>query len=666
MTPAPPSASEWAAAQLNELEANDLRRRPLVVTSPPGPETGIDGRTVLSLCSNNYLGLAGHSRVQQAAANAALEWGAGAGASRLVSGSMSIHRELESKLAGLKGCEDAMLFSSGYLANIGAISALVGPGDAVFSDRLNHASIVDGCRLSRAEVRVYEHNNLDQLADLLDSSASARRLIVTDTIFSMDGDLARLTKLREIAKSNGAMLMVDEAHATGLLGPDGGGALEAAGLSGKADLVMGTLSKAIGASGGFIAGTRHVVELVRNRARTYIFDTALAPSSAGAAIEALEIMRTEPQRRSAALGHAKRLAAGLTALGYKVVSPAAAIIPLHVGESKAAVELSNELLDLGVMAPAIRPPTVAPGTARLRLTVMATHTQEHIDRALSAFERLSGENSGARKRSSESVPNGARDARRLRAIRDARSSRVESSIDPRVVAAGGVFVTGTDTGVGKTFVAAELARMWGTQGLRVAALKPVQTGTDTGDDDLRLIGERGRISPELLACPYSFPDALAPQVAAEGIGAKICLEPIRESFNDLRSKADLVIVEGSGGLLVPLAENLTMADLAGRLRIPIIVVATAALGTLNHTALTLASAAQHGLTILGVVVNKFPRRPDIAERTNPEAMEKLLKATVIGILPDDNKIDEDPAQFFAPRLGGRFAREDFAASRGVH
>jgi len=656
----------WATAQLSELEAGGLLRRPLITSSMPGPEVRINGRDVVCLCSNNYLGLAAEARVRQAAANASMKWGAGAGASRLVSGSTTIHRDLESRLATLKACEDAMLFSSGYLANTGAIAALVGAGDAVFSDELNHASIVDGCRLSRAQVLVYRHNNLGDLKGLLDSSQAARRLIVTDSIFSMDGDVARLPELAEIARQHDAMLMVDEAHATGVVGPSGGGALEAAGLAGSAYLVMGTLSKAIGGSGGFVAGTGEVIELLRNRARTYIFDTAPSASSAGAAIEALEIMKAEPQRRLTTLRHAATLADGLAALGCKIDTPAAAIIPVLIGESRSAVARADQLLELGVWAPAIRPPSVPGGTARLRLTVMATHTEEHIERALTAFETVLGQ-----KASSSPARTIARSSYRYRAESPAvgglvssqrpRGRLIMAAIDPAVVAAGGVFVTGTDTGVGKTYVSALLAKLWGALGVRVAAMKPVQTGTDAGDDDLQQIAQEGGIPPELLSRPYSFPDALAPKVAAERMGREICLEPIIQSCADLRSKADLVIVEGAGGLLAPVAESLTMAELAGRLGMPLIVVARPGLGTLNHTALTLEAARRRGLMVLGVVLNKFPDRPDLAERTNPGAIEQSGDEVILGIVPD-NQMNQDPAGCFSSRLGGRFAHEGFLES----
>jgi len=655
----------WATNQLNELDAAGLRRRPLIASSMPGPEVRINGRDVICLCSNNYLGLAADVRVRQAAANAAIKWGAGTGAARLTSGSMTIHRDLESRLAALKTCEDAMLFSSGYVANTGAIAALVGTGDTVFSDELNHASIVDGCRLSRANVLVYRHNNLRDLKNLLDSSGAARRLIVTDSIFSMDGDVARLPELAEIARQYDAMLMVDEAHATGVVGPTGGGALEAADLAGSAYLVMGTLSKAIGGSGGFVAGAGEVIELLRNRARTYIFDTAPTPSSAGAALEALEIMKAEPKRRLTTLHHAAKLADGLAALGWQIDTPAAAIVPVLIGESKAAVASADRLLELGVWAPAIRPPSVPDGTARLRLTVMATHTDEHIERALGAFETLlggKGFSSSARqipRPSDRRRTESAAAADGLVSDQRARGRLIRSTIDQAVVSAGGVFVTGTDTGVGKTYVAALLAKLWGALGVRVAAMKPVQTGTDAGDDDLQQVAQKGGIPPDLLSGPYSFSEALAPKVAAERAGREICLEPIVRSCADLRSKADLVIVEGAGGLLAPLAENLTMAELAGRLGLPVIVVARPGLGTLNHTALTLEAARRRGLTVLGVVLNKFPSRPDLPERTNPEEMEQSGEEVILGVVPDNNEMNQDPARCFSSRLGGRFACKEF-------
>jgi 8-amino-7-oxononanoate synthase len=375
----------WLAAELEDLRQHHLLRGLSDFETAPEPEIIYQGRKYLLLASNNYLGLATDPRVVSAATDAVRRYGASTGASRLVSGSTTLHRELESELAALKGTEAAILFSSGYLANLGTIGALVGPGDVVFCDRLNHASIVDAAFLSRARLVVYHHNDADHLADLLDRHTGRRRLIVTDSVFSMDGDLAPLGALCDLADRWTCMLMVDEAHATGVLGARGAGAVESLGLRGRVPIVMGTLSKALGSVGGFVAGSRRLVDFLRNRARPFMFDTALAPSAVGAAIAALRVARADEERRAWLRQMIAVLHDELQDLGYDVLPPAAAILPVVVGDADAALDLALALRERGIWAPAIRPPAVPRGTARVRVTLMATHTQAHVERAVSAF-----------------------------------------------------------------------------------------------------------------------------------------------------------------------------------------------------------------------------------------------------------------------------------------
>ena len=380
----------FCAEELATLEAAGLGRRVRTLESASEPEVILDGRRVLCLASNNYLGLAAHPDVVDAAAEAARKYGAGAGSARLVTGGLVIHDELEARLAAFKGTEAALLFSSGYLANLGTVSALVGPGDAVFSDSLNHASIIDGCRLSKADVHVYHHADAGHLAERLEGwrrgvGGDARALVVTDSVFSMDGDVAPLRDIAAACERHGAIFMVDEAHATGVVGPGGRGAVAGCGLEGRVGVVMGTLSKSLGAAGGFIAGSADLCAYLRNRARSFVFDTALPPPTAAAALAALDILRREPERPVRARRLAARLATGLRAAGYPVPDPAAAVLPVVVGAPEAAVGLSARLLDAGVLVTAIRPPSVPEGTSRLRATVMATHTDLQIDRAIAAF-----------------------------------------------------------------------------------------------------------------------------------------------------------------------------------------------------------------------------------------------------------------------------------------
>jgi 8-amino-7-oxononanoate synthase len=372
--------------ELRRLEGASLLREVRALDSPQDPEITLEGERLLLLCSNNYLGLANDPRVVGAAAEAARRWGAGAGSARLIVGGTSLHDEMETRLAMLKGTKAALLFSSGYLANLGTIASLTGPEDAIFSDERNHASIIDGARLSRARVHVYRHADVKHLTRLLREHAGARRaLVVTDTVFSMDGDLAPLPAIVETCARAGAILMVDEAHATGVVGPGGRGAVAHFGLEGRVPVVMGTLSKSLGAGGGYIAGSRALIAFLRNRARTFVFDTALPPPVAGAALAALDVLAAEPDRPARVRALATRLARALRARGFQVPDPDAAIVPVVVGESGAALRLAAALRRNGVLVPAIRPPSVAPGTARLRATVMATHTEAHIDQAADAF-----------------------------------------------------------------------------------------------------------------------------------------------------------------------------------------------------------------------------------------------------------------------------------------
>lgn len=375
-------------AQLDELEGAGLLRAPRVITGPQGPEVEIDGRRVICLCSNNYLGLADDPRIAAAAHEALHHEGVGAGASRLISGSMESHRSLETRAAALVEAEAALFFSTGYAANLGTIQALAGPEDLVLSDALNHASLIDGCRLSRARVEVFRHRDVDHAAHILrEHRAHARSaLIVTDALFSMDGDRAPLRELRALADEHAAGLVVDEAHALGVLGPHGRGACAEAGV--RADALVGTLGKALGVSGAFVAGARALIRLVENRARSYVFSTAPSPAIAAAASAAIDAAFAADDRRARLVSHARRLRDGLRALGFETPAGDSPIIPLHVGEPRETMELSARLLQAGVFIHGIRPPTVPPGTSRLRITPMATHTDEHIDRALAAFAAL--------------------------------------------------------------------------------------------------------------------------------------------------------------------------------------------------------------------------------------------------------------------------------------
>jgi len=369
------------AERLQELRDRGLHRRLRLVHGPQGPRVLLGGRPVLLLCSNNYLGLADHPRVRAAAAEAAMRWGAGAGASRLISGTMEPHRALEERLAEFKGYEAALLFGSGYLANTGTIAALAGPGEVVFSDELNHASIIDGCRLSRAETFVYRHCDLDHLAWGLERAGGRASLIVTDGLFSMDGDVAPLVELLELARRHGCRLLVDEAHATGALGPGGRGSVAEAGLSGEVDVVVGTLGKALGSYGAYVCADAEIVELLLNTARPFVFSTAPPPPAIGAAAAALELLESAPHRVERLQANAARLRSALAAEGLSPGRSRTQVVPVEVGDAERTMELCELVLERGVFAQGIRPPTVPEGASRLRFTVMSTHRAGELERA---------------------------------------------------------------------------------------------------------------------------------------------------------------------------------------------------------------------------------------------------------------------------------------------
>jgi glycine C-acetyltransferase len=380
-------AADFAAEELATRQAAGLMRRLRRVDGAQDAWVTVDGRRALLLCSNNYLGLANHPALREAACRAATDYGVGAGASRLISGSMHLHHELEEQLAVLKGTEAALLFNSGYQANVGTIAALVGPDDAVFSDALNHASIIDGCRLSRAQVCVYPHRDVTVLETLLARTPARRRLVVTDSVFSMDGDTAPLAEICDLAERYEAMVMVDEAHATGVIGADGSGMVKAAGLHDRVTVQMGTLGKALGTFGAFVAARRSIVDWLINGARSFIYTTALPPPVVAAALAALTIVRTEPQRRHDLSANAAHLHRGLQRLGLSLPAAPSHIMPLVIGDAERTMRLSERLLADGVFVQGIRPPTVPDGTARLRITVMSTHTRDDLDCAVETVRR---------------------------------------------------------------------------------------------------------------------------------------------------------------------------------------------------------------------------------------------------------------------------------------
>ncbi len=376
---------EWKEF-LASVRAKGRYRSLKTIEGEQGPRVSMGGREIVLLCSNNYLGLANHPRLRRAAKDAVDRYGTSSAASRLVSGTMSLHQELEDALAEFKDADGALVFNCGYMANVGIISSLSGPEDVVFSDELNHASIIDGCRLSRAKVAVYPHKDMDALEDLLRKEGGNRRLIVVDGVFSMDGDIASLPEIANLAEDYGAFLMVDEAHATGVLGERGAGTVEYFGLTERVPIQMGTLGKALGGFGAYVAGSKILREYLINKARSFIFTTALPPADMAVAMEAIRIVQQEPERRRRLHNNVAYFVEGLKSLGFDVTNQYTAVVPVIIGPEDKTMEMSHRLLERGVFVAGIRPPTVPPGTSRLRVTLMATHTREDLDMALEAFE----------------------------------------------------------------------------------------------------------------------------------------------------------------------------------------------------------------------------------------------------------------------------------------
>jgi glycine C-acetyltransferase len=365
-----------------------LYRSLRLVDSIQSARITMDGRDLLLLCSNNYLGLAEHPALKEAAVRAVHAYGSGSGASRLVSGNMTLHEELERRLAAFKECEGAILFNCGYSANVGILSAVAGRGDTIYSDRLNHASIVDGALLSRAKLLRYPHNDLHTLEKLLEKhQGKGRQLIVTDGIFSMDGDIAPLKQLVALKKKFNALLMVDDAHGTGVLGADGRGTAEACGVLGEIDIQMGTLGKALGSFGAYAAGSAEMVDFLRNRSRSFIFSTSLPPAVLAASIAALDIVASsEGWELRKKLADNRSLFSGLlTGAGLNTLQSSTHIIPILAGEAATTMEFSRRLLEKGIFAQGIRPPTVPAGSSRLRCTLMATHTAADLETAAAAI-----------------------------------------------------------------------------------------------------------------------------------------------------------------------------------------------------------------------------------------------------------------------------------------
>ncbi|MDT3778859.1 8-amino-7-oxononanoate synthase [Nitrospira sp. MA-1] len=375
--------------ELQTRAQQHLLRELSLINSPSNPVISVEGREVLLFASNNYLGLANHPKVKEAAVNAIEKFGVGSGASRLISGTITPHHVLERELGSFKNAEAALTFSSGYATNIGVIPNLATADSLILADRLCHASLIDGCRLSRATLRVFHHNDVGHLKRLLSGPRSrASTLILTEGVFSMDGDVAPLPEIAQLAEEYGAILLIDDAHGTGVMGATGRGTVEHFGLDPRRILQMGTLSKALGGSGGFVAGPKDFVAYLVNTARSFIYSTAPPPAIAAAASAALTVIQEEPQRRAKLWRNREFLHHGLVTMGFELTNTQSPILPIMVNDPELGVQMSQHLRAEGVWIPAVRPPTVPKGTSRLRITVTADHSPEHLETALRALRKV--------------------------------------------------------------------------------------------------------------------------------------------------------------------------------------------------------------------------------------------------------------------------------------
>lgn len=384
---------DFITKKLNELKEQGVYRKLTVLESPSEARSIINGKKVINLSSNNYLGLANHPRLKKAAVEAVEKWGVGAGAVRTIIGNMSIHEELEKRLAEFKHVEAVLTFQSGFTANAGVIAAVVDKGDVIISDELNHASIIDGCRLSRADVIRYKHSDLEDLERVINEVKDNynTKLIITDGVFSMDGDIAKLPEIVELAEKYGCLTYVDDAHASGVLGKSGRGSADHFGLHGRVDIQIGTLSKAIGVVGGYVAGRKNLIEWLNHRGRPFLFSTAVPPSAAAACLEAINILSESTELTDKLWENSRYMKKALNDLGFNTGKSETPITPVIAGEDKLAIELSKRLFEEGVFAQSIVFPTVPRGAARVRIMVTAAHTKEDLDEAIKSFEKVGRE-----------------------------------------------------------------------------------------------------------------------------------------------------------------------------------------------------------------------------------------------------------------------------------
>lgn len=533
----------------------------------------------------------------------------------MVAGNLPEHRALEEALASLVALPAALLFPTGYQANLAAITALAGPSDLIVADRSIHASLIDACRLSRAKLAFYPHLQLDKADHYLSrlGPKARRRFVVTESLFSMDGDAPPLDQLSRLAKAHDSILLVDEAHAVGVLGPAGAGLCAAHGV--VPDILVGTLGKALGSSGAFIAGDAVLRDYLLNRARSFIFTTALPPAVAAAGLAAVLLVRSaEGDLLRGRL--ARNLETFRSHMALPLDAAGSPIVPLVLGSDQAAVSASARLRTLGLFVQPIRPPTVREGTARLRLTFSADHTPDHVARLVEGLSSISAASNSAQGPVASPSP-------------------VEPDRNSRHTRARGIFLAGTDTGVGKTSVAMGLLRIMAERGLNPVPFKPVETGAwPVPRDAAALVSATQRLDlPIGLVCPVALRQPIAPAAAAAAEGADTSLPTLTAHFAAAARLGSVVLVESAGGLLSPYAPALSGADLAAAFRLPILLVARNSLGTINHTALAVAEIRRRRLPLVGIVLVNVASTPSPDQASNCNLIESITGIRPLGVLP---------------------------------
>lgn len=381
-------ALSFLKQELQNLEDQGLYREPRTLSGEQKPKSIYDGKSVVNLSSNNYLGLANHPRLIEAAVKATEKLGVGSGAVRTIAGQMDLHKEFEKKLAEFKNVEACLVFQSGFSANSGTVSCILGKEDVIISDELNHASIIDGARLSRAQIKVFPHADMEGLRSALEKAEGRRKLVITDGVFSMDGDIAPLPEVVKLAQEFGAIVMVDDAHASGVLGRNGRGTIDHYDLHGQVDIQVGTLSKAIGVLGGYVAGPQHLIDYLVQRARPLLFSTSHPPAVTAAGMEAIDLLIEQPELIEALWDNTEFFRTGLKELGFDTGASTTPIIPVIVGDERKAMELADSLFEEGVFAQGLAFPTVPKGKARVRTILSATHTREDLQFALDTFAKV--------------------------------------------------------------------------------------------------------------------------------------------------------------------------------------------------------------------------------------------------------------------------------------